>query len=270
MTPLSVVVPCRDRAELLTGCLAALAAATRPEDEVLVVDAGSTTATVREVAEQAGVRCLRTAAHSASAARNAGWQAARHEHIAFLDDDCRPLPGWATELAGALDVLDAVCGRVLPVGDGHLSVLLDAEPRDYDERTPLSAFGHGANLAVHRSVLTDVGGWDAQLGPGTAWPGAEDKELLLRLVRRGARVGYRPGPTVEHLQWRSRRQALRAELGYARGAGALAARGLAAGRARDELGLALRDLRAGYQYGAVAGVVRAGGLAWGRAAWRRR
>lgn len=270
MTPLSVVVPCRDRSSLLTGCLAALAQAVRAGDEVIVVDAGSSTAEVAEAAERAGVRCVRTTRHPASAARNAGWQAARHERIAFVDDDCRPAAGWAAAVDAALDDLDAVCGQVRAAGTGHLSVLADPSPRDYSADTELADLGHGANLAVRRELLTAVGGWDERLGPGTSWPGAEDKELLVRMLQHGARVGYRPEPLVEHLQWRSRRQALRAELGYARGAGALAARGLPAGRARDEVATAWRDLRAGYQYGAVAGLVRAGGLAWGRLAWRQR
>lgn len=270
MTALSVVVPCRDRAALLTGCLTALAAAVRDGDEVVVVDAGSVDSSVAAAAAVAGVRCVRSEAGGASAARNAGWQAARHDRVAFVDDDCRPLPGWAAAVTRALDELDAVCGQVRPAGEGHLSVLLDPSPVDYGSGTPAAGLGHGANLAVRRQWLVDVGGWDERLGPGTPWPGAEDKDLLLRLLHSGARVGYRPEPVVDHLQWRSRRQALRAELGYARGAGALAARGLATARVRDELALGLRDLRAGYQYGAVAGVVRAGGLAWGRTTWRRR
>ncbi|MFN2536586.1 MAG: glycosyltransferase family 2 protein [Mycobacteriales bacterium] len=270
MTALSVVVPCRDRAALLRGCLVSLRSAVREEDEVIVVDAGSLTEEVRGVAEEAGVHYLRAESHSASAARNAGWRAARHDRIGFVDDDCRPLPGWGAAMAEALDELDAVCGQVRPDGDGHLSVLLDAEPSDYAADTPVAALGHGANLAVRRAALVAVGGWEELLGPGTDWPGAEDKELLVRLLRHGARAGYRPEAVVEHLQWRSRRQALRAELGYARGAGALVARGLPAGGVRDELRTAVRDLRAGYQYGAVAGLVRAGGVAWGRASWRRR
>ncbi|MDX6220497.1 MAG: hypothetical protein QOJ48_2178 [Frankiales bacterium] len=270
MTPLSVVVPCRDRAWLLGGCLAALQPVLRPGDEVVVVDAGSTSGAVAETAARAGVRCLRSDRPEASAARNAGWRAATHPLIAFIDDDCRPLMGWADATVTALSDLDAVCGQVRPAGQGHLSVLTDPEPRDYSIATPVADLGHGANLSVRRAALEGTGGWDEDLGPGTRWPGAEDKDLLVRLLRGGWRAGYRPQPVVEHLQWRGRGRALRAELGYARGAGALRARGIPAGRARDELRTALADLRAGYQYGAVAGVLRAGGLVWGRATWSRR
>ena len=48
-------------------------------------DAGSRDGSVEQVAEQAGVRCLRASAHAASAARNAGWRAAQHPLVAFVD-----------------------------------------------------------------------------------------------------------------------------------------------------------------------------------------
>ena len=48
-----------------------------------------------------GARVLRLEAPGASRARNAGWRAARHSLVAFTDDDCRPQPGWLDALAAA-------------------------------------------------------------------------------------------------------------------------------------------------------------------------
>ncbi|MBW8792216.1 MAG: glycosyltransferase [Streptomyces sp.] len=262
MTALSVVIPCHDRARLLGGCLDSLSAT--PTAEVIVVDAASPGTDVQAVAEHYGAHYVRQEARGASAARNAGARQASCPHLAFLDDDCRVLPDWAEFVVAALQELDAVCGRVEAHGPGHLSVLTDPSASDYGLSTPVAALGHGANLAVRAEAFAAVGGWDETLGPGTAVPGGEDKELLVRLLCKGFRVGYRPEPAVEHVQWRNRRQVLRAELGYARGSGALAARGLAVGGARDELRTAVRDLRHGYQLGAVAGLLRAVGIVWGR------
>lgn len=261
---LSVVVPCHDRAALLRDCLSALADVTGPADEVVVVDAASATRDVRDLAERLGARSVRSEHRGASAARNVGWRSAAHRLVAFVDDDCRPVAGWADAVVAELTELDAVCGQVRGLGAGHLSVLTEPAPQDYRASTPVADLGHGANLGVRREALEAVGGWDETLGPGTDAGAAEDKELLVRLVRRGFRVGYRPGPVVEHLQWRSRRQALGAELRYAKGAGRLRARGIPSGSAAHELRLAAADLRQGYQYGAVAGVVRAAGFVWGR------
>ena len=273
MTGVSVVVPCRDRAGLLRASLPDLTQSLRPGDELLVVDAGSHTPEVAQAAERAGAVVVRSLRPGAAAARNAGWRAARHDLIAFTDDDCRPVPAWTAAVEEALAGLDGVCGQVQAEGPGHLSVLVSDEARDYGRDDDTRTWGHGANLAVRRSALDAVGGWDERIGPGTRWPGAEDKDLLVRLVAAGLRVGFRPELVVRHVQWRSRRQALRAELGYAKGSGALAAQGIgvsAVRRAASELVTGARDLRAGYQYGAAAGLVRAGGVLWGAATARRR
>jgi len=269
----SVVVACRDRHQLLAGSLPALLSALRPGDELVVVDAASDGPQVARVATEAGAVVVRSLRAGASAARNAGWRAARHDLIAFTDDDCRPDAGWTAAVADALQDLEAVCGQVLAEGEGHLSVLASAQPRAYRSTDDPAGFGHGANLAVRLSALESVGGWDERLGPGTAWPGGEDKDLVVRLLAAGHRAGYRPEPLVRHVQWRTRRQSLRAELGYARGCGALAVQGVGPSASRQlaaQLATGARDLRAGYQYGAVAGLVRAGGVVWGAATARRR
>jgi glycosyltransferase involved in cell wall biosynthesis len=272
VSSVSVVVACRDRARLLEASLPALTSCLRAGDELVVVDAASSTRAVSDVAQAAGATVVRSLRPGASAARNAGWRAAQHDLVAFTDDDCRPEADWTAQLAEALGGLDALCGRVEADGTGHLSVLAGHLARDYVVSDDLATFGHGANLAVRRAALDAVSGWDERLGPGTRWAGAEDKDLVLRLLLSGHLVGYRPGPCVRHLQWRSRTASLRAELGYAMGAGALAQKGFgprATRRAVAELASGARDLRHGYQYGAAAGVVRAGGVLWGAVTARR-
>lgn len=269
MTALSVVVACRDRAALLDASLPALTGALRPGDELVVVDAASRTADVAEVARGAGARVVSSSRPGAAAARNVGWRAATGQLIAFVDDDCRPAPGWADAIATALRDLDAVCGQMIGDGDGHLSVIDDPTARDYAVTDDPSGFGHGGNVAVRRTALDAISGWDERLGPGTRWPGAEDKDLLMRLLAAGCTVGYRPEPVVRHLQWRSRREALRAELGYARGTGALTVKhrlGLA-GVFADAGRTLLRDIRGGYRFGIIAGIQRIAGIAWGATGW---
>lgn len=273
MTGLSVVVACRDRAALLADCLPAVLAALREGDEVVVVDAASRSGDVAAVAVAGGARVVRSEQPAAAAARNVGWHVARHPLIAFIDDDCRPEATWAGAVVRALVDLDALCGRVLAEGEGHLSVLEETRPREYRLGDDPAGLGHGANLAVRRSALEIVGGWDERLGPGTSWPGAEDKDLLLRLLAAGCAVGYRPDPVVRHLQWRTRRQALKAEAGYGRGVGALAVKGLGPGVASWAAASAratLRDVRVGYKYGVASGVLRTVGVLWGGFTARRR
>ncbi|TFD74986.1 glycosyltransferase family 2 protein, partial [Cryobacterium fucosi] len=57
MSTISVVIPCYNDAGFLAVCLAALAAQTRPADEVIVVDNRSTDASAA-VARAAGARVV--------------------------------------------------------------------------------------------------------------------------------------------------------------------------------------------------------------------
>lgn len=102
----SVVVPCRGHAELLGGCLEALAAQEGGiAFEVVVVDAAADPR-VADVANRfPTARLVRSAdGLSPGAARNLGVEAARGELIAFTDADCVPGPGW---IAAATDALDS-------------------------------------------------------------------------------------------------------------------------------------------------------------------
>jgi glycosyltransferase involved in cell wall biosynthesis len=90
----SVVIPTYNRAGLLARALRSALAESRPGDEVIVVDDGSTDDTEGLVRVQGPmVRYVRTAHVGAGAARNAGVRAATGDLIAFLDSDDDWVPG---------------------------------------------------------------------------------------------------------------------------------------------------------------------------------
>ena len=167
----TVVVPCRDRPELLDRCLTGLRPQLAIFDELIVVDSASASAEVASVAAHHGAVLVRCDEPGASRARNAGWRAARHPVVAFVDDDVVVDPGWVDAIVAPLEQPDTgfVVGPYrLPEGvhlDGPSATLTTIEPPAVMTTAMVGVFGAG-NLAMHRRVLERVGGFDERLGPG--------------------------------------------------------------------------------------------------------
>jgi GT2 family glycosyltransferase len=89
----SVVIPTRDRAGMVGRALGSVAAQTRHDHEIIVVDDGSTDDTAAVVrATGIPVRYVRQDHAGVSAARNRGVSVARGAWVAFLDSDDEWLP----------------------------------------------------------------------------------------------------------------------------------------------------------------------------------
>lgn len=266
---LTVIVPTRDRPAQLRGCLAALAPQLRPQDELLVVDSASRTPVT------CGAQVLRLELPGASRARNAGWRAASRALVAFLDDDVRVAPGWRDAVDPAVAGVAFACGRVAvpaaQLGVERPVALTPDVPETLLDRHSPQVLGVSANLVVRKDVLAGVGGFDERLGPGTWFCAAEDVELLDRLLVAGHVGRYAPGLLAHHEQWRERRELLRLDWGYGKGAGARAVwnggprgRRLARAALWDQ-GLAPvpGDVRRGYGFGVATSLTRTAGTVAG-------
>jgi glycosyltransferase involved in cell wall biosynthesis len=266
---LSVVVPTRDRVELLAGCLAALRADLTADDELIVADSASVSGEqVAAVAARFGARVVRCPRPGASRARNLGWQASSHELVGFVDDDVRVWPGWAGALVAAFDddAIGFVTGRVV-VPDSQRDAERPVAVTSRATATPLHPgldgdLGASANLGVRRSALDRAGGFDETLGPGTWASSAEDLDLFDRLFQAGTFGLFEPAVCAEHDQWRSRRQLIALDWRYGKGMGVRLARLARWDRPRARrllweavitqgLTCVARDLRHGYEFGAV-------------------
>ena len=96
----SVVIPVKDDAELLSRCLRALSIQTRQADEIVVVDNGSSDASA-EVAKNAGARVVRCVTPGIPAAAAYGYDRATGQIILRLDADCVPGATWVQAMQQA-------------------------------------------------------------------------------------------------------------------------------------------------------------------------
>lgn len=159
----SIVIPVKNDAELLPRCLAALEAQSRPADEIIVVDNGSTDGS-DEVATRAGARVIHEPRPGIPAAAAAGADAASSTVIARLDADCIPPRDWVSVIAEYFaahpDVAAITGGAVFIDGPRPLRRLLAVLYLGAYYLTAVPVLGHmplfGSNDAFRRDAWLEV------------------------------------------------------------------------------------------------------------------
>jgi len=147
----SVVIVCRNQAELTLRCLQSLQATTDASlYEMILVDNGSTDATVNlATIQNPRFRVVRNQKNAGfRPACSQGAAMARGEYVLFLDNETIMLPGWLEPLVDSLDE-DPALGAV------HTDLLYPEGRLD-----GLSGPIFGGGLLVRRRAINDVGGFE--------------------------------------------------------------------------------------------------------------
>jgi len=159
-------------------------------------------------------------------ARNAGWRVTSAPVLLWTDDDVEVEPGWADAFAACLAARDDVGFATGWLGareddeSGHGVATTDGEtPAALTARTR-GSLGHGASMAVRRSALEEIGGWDDAMGSGGRFRSAPEVDVFDRLFHAGWLGWYEPAARARHEQWRSDRQLVLLHGRYALGMGA--------------------------------------------------
>ena len=186
----SVLIPTYNRAALLAQALEACRRQTRPADEILVVDDGSTDATPAVLAAWTGPGrlVLRQVNGGKAAALNRGLAAASGDAVLVLDDDDLLPPDALANHVAALAAAPAAgfsYGRYARFSGEETPTDSPTDVEPIDRRDPrrlhLRLIDHDflPNPAwmARRSALAQVGGYDEALAR------SQDFDMILRLAR---------------------------------------------------------------------------------------
>jgi glycosyltransferase involved in cell wall biosynthesis len=188
--------------------------------DVLVVDNNSTDDTRQVVTSRiagfpVSLRYLFEPMQGKSNALNTGLAATDAALIAFTDDDVRVDENWVDASCRPLlddDAIDYTGGPVLPIWEQPAPKWLDQERADLWGTLAILDYGRepfifedrhrvplGANMAVRRSLINRVGGFDPDLGRrGNSLLGQEQAEFFCRSRAAGARGAYVPEAALQH------------------------------------------------------------------------
>ena len=192
---LTVVIPTKDRPQLLAAALHSVLASLPPSTEVLLVDDRSALP-VTSSGSSSDPRLRLTASQAkpgAAGARNWGVAHARGKRILFLDDDDLMVPGypsWVLEqqydygFAPTLTFKGVAAPSVGDYPGGAGKPVVDVRPFRHQ------IAGLGCGFWIDRSAFLATGGIAEDI------PVNEDTEFSIRLLRAGLRGLCAPAPAV--------------------------------------------------------------------------
>jgi GT2 family glycosyltransferase len=196
----SVVICTRDRGAEIVGTIESVIANGFADFELIIIDQSTSDATkeaVEPFLSDARLRYIRTHETGVSRSRNRSLSEARCEFVLNTDDDCVVAADW---IAANVCALTAAPQAAIVFGD---VVAPDTQPSNFytPESRAKSDFvvrsiwtwqspdganvGIGASMAMRKSMLTAIGGFDTCLGPGSQLKNAEDTDISLRAVLAG-------------------------------------------------------------------------------------
>ncbi len=190
----SFVVPAFNSEKYISACLDRIQSNMEPDDELVVVDNGSTDRTRAIVSEHSRARVFSAPDARIAGLRNLGARSTTGDVLAFIDSDCLLIDGWRTEAEATLrsPQVHATGSRCkVPDDEGWMARTWYAG--GLNGTRPVLYINSG-NLVVKRAAFDLVGGFDERLVTD------EDYDLGVRLNQRNLKVVENPAISVLHLK----------------------------------------------------------------------
>ena len=192
----TAAIPCYNGASFLGGAIESLLAQTRPAEEILVIDDGSTDGSAGIARDYPVTLMQHEHNQGLAAARNTAISKAEGDIIAFLDVDAGAAPDWIEVLLSGYEPnVGGVGGQGI---EANIHSLADRwrkahASQNHGQRPKDVEYLVGLCMSFRREALARVGGFDLAFHAN-----GEDMDIGMRLTAAGYRLRYVPGARVYH------------------------------------------------------------------------
>jgi len=201
---LSIVIPTRNRSELLLDCVQSIIANKKANIELIIVDDGSTLTEKKKnqkivtfAKKHFSTDYIYQKQQFQGAARNKGIRRAKGTIIAFLDDDCVVLPSWVHTILQKFGDphIQVISGSIKPFSDAPVSLVAHLAERHYENISGTQIYPSLVyNLIVRRELLFQKNIFFAENRQNLA----EDIEFNYKLFKAGISIYYDADISCKH------------------------------------------------------------------------
>jgi GT2 family glycosyltransferase len=210
---ISVCICTKNRPKDLYQFLLSLKKSSYLPYEVIVVDQSNEENAIinQKLCHENNVRYYRHK-NGASRGKNLAIALSTGNILVFTDDDCIPDNNWLKSIAdyfGNNPNISGVFGQTKPYQPNlhqHRicpSVFISNKP--YVAVSPhidhFLVLGNGNNMSFRKTIFESVGLFNTWFGPGSVCRGADEGELIYRLLSQGHKLAFNPKTVVYHNRW---------------------------------------------------------------------